>query len=139
VDVLNKVHRWLRPGGQLLDLQPEPEWLDVEVGLRDARAIHLGQIDTSSLMRSIGSARAALMSVVDHGLFKHERELIFDFDSHFFSVDEWLRYRQARRSTSVLDPSIVDRARELLAADGAEVRVKERVRATRYRSKRAPD
>ena len=129
--VLKKLHQWLRPDGLLLDLHPEPEHFKVNVHLADSRVIQLGQLDITSLISNIRAARASLGSLVEAGWFRSDRSLLFDSVSFFSSVDQWLRHREDRRSTSVLAPDIVARARELLAAGGGEVRVTERIQATR--------
>ncbi|HZS89874.1 MAG TPA: hypothetical protein VFE42_20580 [Chloroflexota bacterium] len=48
-------------------------------------------------------------------------------------VDTWLAYREARASRSILDPGIIQGARDLLRASDGEIRVSERARAARYR------
>jgi hypothetical protein len=68
--------------------------------------------------------------VTEVGWFERQQAETFEFLQHFDTVDEWLRHRQARRSTSILAAQIVDRARKLLAASPGEVRVYERVLAT---------
>jgi hypothetical protein len=105
----------------------------VEVILGGVDAIRLGEIDSSSLIANIYAARATMTSLVDTGWFNPERAVLFDFDSHFRSVDEWLRHRQEQRSTSVLDTTIVSRACELVGDGKGEVRVRERVAARRFR------
>ena len=133
MDVLQKSHRWLRPGGLLLDVHPEPEKPTV-ASVRTNRVVSLGHIDTSSTIGNIHNARAALQSMVEQHLFENERSLVFDFVSHFASVDEWLRHREARRSTSIVDPALIDTAREVLRAEpGSELLVGERELATRFR------
>ncbi len=131
MDVLHRVHQWLRPDGLVLDLHPEPQFLDVHVIQTDGCTVFLGQIDTTPLGANIRAARAALKSMEQDGWYRRERSVHFDFVSHFASVDDWLRHRDEQRSTSALDPSIVARARDLLRGFGREVRVTERVLATR--------
>ncbi len=129
--VLKKVHRWLRSDGLLLDLHPEPEHFKIDVHLADTSVFPLGQLDMTELISNIHAARAVLASLIDAGWFRPERSLLFDFASCFSSVDQWLRHREERRSTSVLAPEMVARARELLSAGGGEVCVTERIQATR--------
>jgi transposase len=117
VDVLKRIYRWLRPSGLLLDLHPEPEQPSVDIVLGEGGKVHLGRIDNTALIANIRAARAALASAVEQNLFEQERSLVFDFISHFVSVDEWLRQRQERRATSVVDPAMIDRAREPYLTD----------------------
>ena len=134
MDVLKRIHRWLRTDGLVLDLQPEPEPPRVEVvEVGDSRVL-LGHIDTSVVVGNIHRARAAVTSLVEAGYFEQECSVVFDFVSHFRGVDEWLRHRQARRSTSVVDPAIIHRARDMLSASpSGELDVSERVLATRLK------
>jgi hypothetical protein len=127
VHVLEQIHRWLRPGGVLLDIHPEPENPSVSIGRHE-----IGWVDNTPRLGSIRSARAALSSVVEQGLFARERAIVFDYRSRFASVDDWLEYRQARRATSSVDPALIDRARQVMSAEpGATLVVSEHVLATR--------
>jgi hypothetical protein len=82
------VHQWLRPDGLVLDLHPQPELIDVEVVLTDGSAVGLGPIDTTSLIANMHTARAALASAEQAGWYQRERSVLFDFASHFATVDE---------------------------------------------------
>ena len=134
MDVLKRIHRWLRAGGLVLDLQPEPEPPTVEVVEVGRSRVLLGHIDTTATDGNIHRARAAVTSLVEAGYFERECSVVFDFVSHFRGVDEWLRHRQERRSTSVVDPAIVDRARDMLfASPSGQLDVSEHVLATRLK------
>ena len=134
MDVLKRIHRWLRPDGLLLDLHPEPEKPSVDIVSAVLGKEHLGTIDNSTLIGNIGSARTALAGMVEAHWFEYERTLVFDFNSHFASVDEWLRHREARRATSIVDPAMIDRARTLMSAQTeSELLVSERVQVTLLR------
>lgn len=58
---------------------------------------------------------------------------MFENVVHVSDVDTWLAYREARASRSILDPGIIQGARDLLRASDGEIRVSERARAARYR------
>lgn len=132
VHVLQEIHRWLRPDGVLLDLHAEPERPRVEVYVDRVPRVYLGLVDNTSTLGNIHRARATLAAIVEDGWFTTSSSSVFDFVSHFSSVDDWLRYRQDRRSTSSVDPAIIERARESLAElPSGELRVSERLRATR--------
>jgi hypothetical protein len=105
----------------------------VEVILGGADVMRLGEIDTSSLIANVRAARATMTSLVETGWFNPERTVLFDFVSHFRSVDEWLRHRKEQRSSGLLDPAMASRARELLAEGTGEIRICERVVARRSR------
>jgi len=95
------------------------------------RVEYLGRVDTTGLIANIHTARAALASAIQVGWLEPKRSVVYDFTSHFPSVDEWLRHREERRSTSVVDPVVIARARELLGLHAqSELRVSERVLAT---------
>ena len=129
--VLKSIHQWLRPHGVTLDVHPQPEQPVVEL-MREDDAVYLGLIDNTSLIANIHRARATVESLVGEGWFSAWRSIVFDFRSHFPSVDDWLRYREERRSSSIVDPEIVARARELFSTcPGCELRVSERELATR--------
>ncbi|HYW86235.1 MAG TPA: hypothetical protein VFB50_00585 [Chloroflexota bacterium] len=139
MDVLQRIHRWLRRGGLLLDLHPEPEQPPVEVTLDGIRNVYLGLIDTTALIGNIHGARAALRSVVEAGWFERERAVVFDFVSHFPGVDEWLQHREKRRSSSVVDRAIIVSARSALSAvTSGDLQVSERVLATRFKRGHGP-
>ena len=130
--VLQEIHRWLRTDGVLLDLHSEPEQPRVEVYVDRIPRAYLGLVDNSSTVGNIHRARATLAAIVEEGWFTTGSSSVFDFASHFPRVDDWLRYRQDRRSTSIVDPAIIERARETLAeVPSGELRVSERLRATR--------
>jgi hypothetical protein len=59
--------------------------------------------------------------------------MVFENVVHVSDVDTWLAYREARASRSLLDPGIIQRARELLRASDGEIRVGERASAARYK------
>ena len=130
--VLKRIHHWLRPDGVLLDLHPEPEPPLVAVIVSGLQKQALGTIDNAAVIANIHCAREALKSVIDAGWFALDRTVVFDFLLHFPTVDDWLRHRQERRATSVVDQLIIERARELLSTSaGAELVVSERMRASR--------
>jgi hypothetical protein len=56
-------------------------------------------------------------------LDRHPEPERFPFDLHQAdsSIDQWLRQREERRSTSVLNPEIVARSVELLATSRRQV------------------
>jgi hypothetical protein len=132
VHALENVHRALGPGGLLLDVLPDVGDAVVEVGCA-GRMVRVGEVDESHRSERVREVRAALARLVRRGRLVRERAVRFTFVSRADTVDDWLAHREEKRSTSVLDPAVVERAR-LLLAEGAEVlRVRERVTATRYR------
>jgi hypothetical protein len=58
---------------------------------------------------------------------------VFESVVHVSDVDTWLAYREARAARSLLDPQIIQRARELLVAADGEIRIVDRGYAARLR------
>jgi hypothetical protein len=93
--------------------------------------LEIGTVDNSDLVQRIHLARAARERAQRAGWFDWDRELVFDFISEFGSVDDWLAYRREKRSSSIVSPELLDRARGLLASRGGILRVHERERISR--------
>jgi hypothetical protein len=98
-------------------------------------SLEIGTVDNSDLVRRIHVARAARERAQQAGWFDCDRELVFDFISEFGSVDEWLAYRVEKRSSSIVSPEVLGRARDLLASRGGILRVHERERISRLRAR----
>jgi hypothetical protein len=132
VHVLKRIHRWLRPRGRVLDIHPEPEPASVDV--RTPIGIeNVGPFERPALDEKIRAARTALSRMVVAGHFVPQRSVIFEVVSYHANVDAWLEYRARRNSTSPVDPALLDRAREMMIRlGGEELRVHERIRASRY-------
>jgi hypothetical protein len=132
VNVLHRVHRWLRPGGRVLDIQPEPE--DASVAVRDGKRLtFVGPYQRPAIYQNIHAARAALAGMVGEGLFTRERSVGFEVLYHFDSVDQWLAYRVERGTSTEVDPALLARARDVLTETAGELLIREQMRATRYR------
>jgi hypothetical protein len=134
VHVLHRIHRWLRPGGRLLDIHPEPE--DARVEVRDGDCLtFVGPYARPAIYQNTFTARDQLAALVAQGLFALERSITFEVLYHFDSVDAWLAYRTERGTTTEVDPALLTRAREMLAEASGELLVREQLRATRYRQR----
>ncbi len=133
--VLHRIHRWLRPGGRVLDIHPEPE--DARVEVRDGdRLTFVGPFTRPAIYQNIHAARDALAAAVAEGLFTHERSIGFEVLYHFDNIDAWLAYRVERGTSTEVDPALQARAREMLAEVSGELLIREQMRATRYRRRR---
>ncbi len=132
--VLQRVHRWLRPGGRLLDIHPEPEDARVEVRDRDGLTF-IGLFQRPAIYQNIHAARDALAGMVYEGLFARERSVGFEVLYHFDSDEAWLAYRTERGTKTEVDPALLVRAREVLADTSGELLIREQMRATRYRQR----
>lgn len=129
---LQNIHSALRPGGVLLDIHPEPKspWL---VARRGGQTTLIGQLDETFRIGTVLSARAALQSVVDAGLFVYESDITFVFTYHFASVDAWLGHMAENWASADIPVDMVARAREALATNGGELRIPREIHATRLR------
>jgi hypothetical protein len=137
VHVLQRIHRWLRPGGRVLDIHPEPEAASVEVAAHGSLT-RIGPFDRLAIYDKITAARTALAELVDDGLYDRERSISFELLYHFDSVEAWLAYRADRGSSTVVPPELQERASEVLAETAGELLIREQMRATRYRRRAAP-
>jgi hypothetical protein len=132
VGALRTIHRSLRPGGLLLDVHPEPEHARVQV--QAGSATHdLGHLDDTAIIGDTLAGRAVVDVLIREGLFVRDRQAVFEHVVHVSDVDTWLAYREARAARSFLDPLIIQRARELLAAADGEIRIIERGYAARLK------
>ena len=137
MNVLHRVHRWLRPDGRMLDIHPEPE--DASVEVRDGpRLTFVGPYQRPHIYQNIHAARAALAGMVEQGLFARERSIVFEVLYHFETVDQWLAYRVERGTSTEVDPGLLERARDVLAETSGELLIREQMRATRYGRRHSP-
>lgn len=132
--VLHRVHRWLRPGGLVLDIHPEPEDARVEVRAGN-RVRFVGPYARAAIYDNIHRARDTLAGLVGEGLFARERSTAFEVLYHFPSVDAWLAYRVERGTSTEVDAALLARARRELADTSGELLIREQMRATRYRQR----
>ena len=95
--VLHRVHRWLRPGGRVLDIHPEPEAARVE-GQAAGQLMLVGPFDRPDIYDKIHAARSVLAEMVEAGLYLCERSVTFEVLYHFDTVEAWLAYRAERGS-----------------------------------------
>jgi hypothetical protein len=128
VDALRRAHRYLAPGGSLIDLHPSAMPPAVEIGLAD-----VGGVDSPDASRRHAAADAALAAVAADGLFAVQREISFDFYTYGDSIEELRDYVADEWRDSRIAADVVARARAALeCAPGGTVRLRERVHAARY-------
>lgn len=127
---LRNMHATLRLGGVLVDIHPEPKhpWLQAQIG---TQTVSIGQLDESYRIGTVLSARAALQSVIDAGLFVRERDITFVFTYHFASVEGWLGHMAANWSSARFPAEMASRASELLATGEGELRIPREIHAAR--------
>ena len=134
VDALRKVHRSLRPGGLLLDVHPQTQPLPIEVRT-GAGVTDLGQLEYSrGFIDTMSNAEAALASLDRDGTFRNEREEKFRLLHYFASLAEWQDY-MAVEAPYYLPPdaTMIESIGRELATAGAELVLRESVRASRFR------
>jgi hypothetical protein len=90
-------------------------------------------MDDTAYIRDVLAGRAVIDSLVDAGQFVRESEMVFEHLAHASDVDAWLAYRAEAATRSILDPQIVERARELLAGQEGEIVIRRRGYAARLR------
>jgi hypothetical protein len=115
-----------------LDVHPEPEHAHVEVQA-GGETHDLGHLDAAVIIGDTLAGRAVIEALIHEGLYMREHRAIFEHVVHLSDVDTWLAYRAARASRTLLDPLMVEQARELLATKEGEIRVVERGSATLLR------
>lgn len=117
-----------------MDVHPLPKnpWVDV-VGNEGTHSI--GAIDWTDDCRDIRRARRRLSKMEALGLFVRERRVFFDLAMYHDSVDAWLEFRRQHGATSIIAADMLGRARKALGKKGAQLVVRERVRATSFRSR----
>ena len=126
------MHRSLRPNGIVLDIHPRPEHSRVEVRV-DGKVNEIGNLDESSLIQSINAAHLNLASAVWDGYFIYEETRHFEFLYHFDSVDACESFLAEEWEDLEVDPSLMSRARELLANNEGELVIREPMQAARLR------
>lgn len=127
---LESIHGALRPGGVLLDLHPQPRNTRVEIW-RDGRVVPVGEIDLQEDISGIRRARDRLRSVERRGLFVTERRRFIELVEHYPTVEDWQEHLAREGSTIDIPDGMLDRVRGLLSDEGAELIVREPVRASR--------
>lgn len=132
VGALRTIHRSLRPGGLLLDVHPVPEHARIQV--RTGKETQdLGNLDETAIIGDTLAGRAVVDMLIREALFFSDCQVVFEQVTHVSDVDTWLAYREARAARSLLDPLIIQRARNLLVASEGEIRIVERGYAARLR------
>jgi len=128
------VHRWLRPSGALLDLQPPPQayrTVDVRLGdeLRRAGRLHR----QAFLVADIHAARDTLAAAVSARLFRMDEEVEFEYVEHYDSMDSWKAcFAQPRVGELVADEDLIEAACAMMPEGQAEIIVTQLERAARF-------
>jgi hypothetical protein len=119
----------VRPDGCVIDLHPTETLASVEVGTRS-----VGTVDAGDAPRRHAAADAALLTVLDAGLFTVERSVDFMFCTYADSIEELRDYVAATWRSTRIDEGVVQRVRDALhRAPASRPRVREHLRLTRLR------
>lgn len=130
--VLREVHKALRPKGILLDMHPVPQDVQIEV-VHDRETQAVGTVGDPKDSRDVRRARRRLSALQAQGLFNLESRAFFDMSIYNDSVDAWLEYRRERGETGILTKELLRNARRAMRKKGAQLVVRERIRASSLR------
>jgi hypothetical protein len=128
VDALSDVWRVLVNGGTLVDLRPFAGEYPLHLLTRDA-AIPIGENDTTRRADDDAAADAAVMCVVDKGLFAARSRIEFEIDIVWDTVRDLQRWVSTRKRTEIR-PSYKQLERAYRNA-AEESRARPRLRTTR--------
>lgn len=128
------MHRWLRPSGALLDLQPPPQayrTVDVRLGdeLRRAGRLHR----QAFFITDIRAARVTLGAAISDRRFQMDEEVEFDYIEHYDSADSWTAcLANPRVGELVADEDLIEAACAMMPEGQAEIIVTQLMRAARF-------
>jgi hypothetical protein len=132
VNALTSAHAALRPGGLVLDLQPEAGDPPVEV-IRGGEVVGSTPQDESWCAEQIAKVHAVVDELVAGGRFVVERTRRYEWRQHATSIADWAAYRASKGMTP-LDDQLVRRLGELIAGGADEIVKRERCVATVLRA-----
>ena len=124
VNALKSAHAALRPGGVLLDLQPEPGDPPVEV-VRGGRVIGSTSQDEAWCADQIPKAAAVVEQLVQGAWFAVERLRRYEWRQHATTIGDWAAYR-ASKGMGPLDEELVRRLTDLVGGGADEIVKRER-------------
>lgn len=112
VHALEKIYDLLKPGGILINIQPNEVARPIEIhgreGVREA-----GRSKNRQNYLPYKQAMAAVAGAVEEGLFELEREETFSYLDEFDTVAEMEEYVAENWQNSILPEDVLQRAREL--------------------------
>ena len=137
VDALNRVRRWLRPQGRLVDIRPTPEPAHLEVRIA-TQIVSVGDLEDhgagSGPRTRHAQADAALASAMASGWFVLEERREFSFLRHADTVVAMRDHVEATWKDAGLDEATLERAAALLRAHSeADLSLREQVAMSRLR------
>ena len=131
MNALTNLHRVLRPGGLILDVQPDA------VGHRevfvqiDGRETNVGSVSwATEFVESMQKARNALDECVESGLLRRGDEQEFLFREYHDTEDSWQEtLGEVFVGTLNVDEDMMKQARKLMPEGRSEIVTEEGVRA----------
>ena len=132
MNALKSAHAALRPGGLVLDLQPEPGDPPVEV-IRGGRVVGSTPQDESWCVEQIARVRAVVDELIARGWFVVETTRRYEWRQHATTIADWAAYRASKGMTP-LDDELVGRLGALIAGGADEIVKRERCVATVLRA-----
>jgi hypothetical protein len=136
VDALNRVRRWLKPGGILLDARPtaEPVHLEVRTERATLCAGDLQDAEDGGPNRRHARADAAMMAALARGWFDLEARVAFTYRHHADSVRALQNYVDAKWKDAHFDAEAWRRASAFVKTDpDAELWLNEQATMSRLR------
>lgn len=125
------MHRWLRPGGLLVDLQPLGEPMTLHALAGESRTV-LGRVhETAEAGEDMRLARTALARAMEQGLFQRRNEAVFTLEIRFPAESDWREFLERPKTGNVdADPvriaSAYHRGEMVMVLDPTTVTVCER-------------
>ena len=117
VHALEIIHTLLEPGGYLIDIHPSGQPPPIEVCIAD-RLHRLGYLQETDNFIEYGQASAALVEVIQRGLFVVEQQGAFIFITRAGSLDELHTFLTENWTDSLLPAEVELRAGELSLSTG---------------------
>jgi len=145
VHALEEIHRLVKPTGILIDIHPVAEASPIEIH-QGEKIEPVGDLSVRQWCTDYQHADEALTEIKQRGLFRVEREGMFDSLTYYDSVaemhtdwkaaiDKFARDAQSIDESRPHAEAMAARAEELMqaAANGAELVVSERVHISRLK------
>ncbi len=131
MNALTNLHRVLRPGGLILDVQPDSVGHRKVLVKIDGRETNAGTVSwMSEFVVSMQEARLAVDESVGNGLFRRGDEQEFLFREYHDTEDSWQEtLGEIYVGTLSVDEVVMTKARSLMPEGRSEIVTEEGVRA----------
>lgn len=110
------VHRWLRPEGLLVNIQPYGKRMGIEVRVGARRRPAGVVFDNATSLDDMRASLRTLAGTVADGLFSPRGEIFFELRSNFESPEDWWEFLQRPKAGGLeADRALLDEALDRLA------------------------